>query len=658
MNAWTASLVARFPPGVSQLWIAIDPDDVLLDEQFIADLNNAGFDLLDFDDPIIFRAEYEERYRSQWESGGVTGRALVLRYRSTDPNELPWDYLSQARIVRLGLAELFPNLTYAVVKAIEPRHLAQLHDAHRKHAPQPLGETATKDFILTHIFKISAVLITRHEDLWREVLRCHYNDLQPPLLLTQRVVEILSSQPQFAGIDIEALLVSKATAVDALQRAWRVHVSHLGVEIIDVAQQAAEAPAVPFSHPDVRTFVDTLFLDGELQPIRVALAPASLPSWVQLGITVPAEPLTKIVEQSLLRLAADVPGTAANHRDWGNVASRFGELQRRYHLLPYNHAVTVTLQVDALREQLDNALFTWLQANYAALPSLAIGAGPVVLSHIARYLAIKRTTGGSSIAILVFDGMSFDQWKLIKDHLSRAAKALTYDETAVFAWLPTLTSVCRQSIFSGLRPREFADTIDTTVAEEAHWIRFWLDHQLRKPAIGYVKGLKRVEQLASLDHLVPDGPVKAQAIVVDAIDEMVHGATLGKRGMASQIQQWLETGFVELLLTKLLGAGFQVFITSDHGNTDALGAGRPRHGDVPEVKGERTRVYRSELLRSQAGSEASTSNSLPLGSLPQDYLPIFAKSGRAFTSAGDRIVAHGGASLEEVLIPFVKVSHK
>lgn len=658
MTPWITSLLSRFPSSVSRFWIAIDPDDVLLDEQLIASMSREGFELLDFTDSIIFRAEYEERYRASWETSGASEPALVLRYRRTDPNDLPWDYVSQARIARLGLAELFPNLTYSVVRSVEPRYLARLYDSHRQHAPQPLGETATKDFILTHVFKISPVLITRYEDFWREILRCHYNDTQPPPLLTQRIAEVLSQHPQFAGIDVESLLSSKANAIQVLQQAWLVHLRELGVNV-PTEQPASDRPLapVPFSHPDVRTFVDSMFLDGELQPVTVASVPENLPPWVHLGVKVAAESASKLVDEAIRKIEREIPGTEANHRDWANLASRFGELQKRWHSLEYPLAASVSPSVDGLRAQLDSALLAWLRVNYSALPSLPVGAGPVVLSHITRYLAMMRTAAAPKVALLVFDGMAFDQWKLVKDHLTHAAKDIMCEDGAVFSWLPTLTSVCRQSIFSGLKPREFADTIETTAAEELHWARFWLDQDVRKSGTGYVKGLKHLDQLSWLDHL-PSSPIVAQAIVVDAIDEIVHGAVLGKRGVAAQIRQWLETGFVEQLLSRLLQSGFQVFITSDHGNTDAIGIGRPRQGDVPELKGERTRVYRSELLRSQVRADIPDSQTLPLGSLPHDYLPVFAASGQAFVSTGERIVAHGGASIEEMLVPFIKVSYK
>lgn len=41
--------------------------------------------------------------------------------------------------------------------------------------------------------------------------------------------------------------------------------------------------------------------------------------------------------------------------------------------------------------------------------------------------------------------------------------------------------------------------------------------------------------------------VRVAGIVVDTIDEIVHGAVLGKRGIAAQIESWCESGFVDQL---------------------------------------------------------------------------------------------------------------
>ena len=47
---------------------------------------------------------------------------------------------------------------------------------------------------------------------------------------------------------------------------------------------------------------------------------------------------------------------------------------------------------------------------------------------------------------------------------------------------------------------------------------------------------------------------------------------------------------------------------------------------------------------------------LDLAGLPPDFLPLYAGTRGAFVSQGDQIVAHGGISVEELIVPFVKVS--
>ena len=126
MSLWDERILKEFPADLSRLWIAADPDDVLLDERVLAGLRERGFELLPFVDSVVFRAEYEQRYRQAWEQGqDGPAKALVLHLRSSNINDLPWDYLKEARRVSLSLANLFPKLNYPVVRAIG----AEYHEA-------------------------------------------------------------------------------------------------------------------------------------------------------------------------------------------------------------------------------------------------------------------------------------------------------------------------------------------------------------------------------------------------------------------------------------------------------------------------------------------------------------------------------------------------
>ena len=263
---------------------------------------------------------------------------------------------------------------------------------------------------------------------------------------------------------------------------------------------------------------------------------------------------------------------------------------------------------------------------------------------------------GNKVALLVFDGMAMDQWVQIREHVNGRAPKLVFDESACFAWLPTLTAVSRQALFSGLKPREFADSIVGTGAEPSLWSRFWQDQGLRTSEILYRKAIRRIDQLDELAEALSRPSIKVAGLVVDTIDEIVHGAVLGKRGIASQIDSWCASGFVEQLFGLLLDRGFHVYLTADHGNVEAIGAGRPNQGVIAEARGERVRIYSTDLLRKQSAEQISGTIELPSPALPPDFLPLFAGGRTAFVNKGEPLVAHGGLSVEELIVPFIGVN--
>lgn len=120
MSIWADRILREFPADLSRLWIALDPDGLLLDETILLGLREREFEVLPFEDSVSFRTEYEERYRSAWDVGQKgTAKALILQWRGADINSIPWDYIRAARQVSLSLADLFPNLNYGVVRKLE-----------------------------------------------------------------------------------------------------------------------------------------------------------------------------------------------------------------------------------------------------------------------------------------------------------------------------------------------------------------------------------------------------------------------------------------------------------------------------------------------------------------------------------------------------------
>jgi hypothetical protein len=320
--------------------------------------------------------------------------------------------------------------------------------------------------------------------------------------------------------------------------------------------------------------------------------------------------------------------------------------------------------------------------RYASLINLP-PAPPVMLHHIPRFLA--RSLGDdrrSKIAFLLVDGLALDQWIALREVLGELDSKLRFRENAVFAWIPTITSVSRQAAFAGKPPIYFPTSIHTTDKEPGLWTQFWVDQGLNANEVAYAKGLGEGD-LDKVSELLSRPRLRVVGLVIDKVDRIMHGMELGAAGMHNQVRQWARQGFMRDLFGLLYDRGFQVYLASDHGNIEAKGAGRPAEGAVADLRGERVRVYSDPRLRakvkaaidsrlpwrSPSGQPTAVQNSNPAVlsleslewpsvGLPEDYLALIAPPRAAFVRESETLVGHGGISVEELLVPFVQIERR
>ena len=317
----------------------------------------------------------------------------------------------------------------------------------------------------------------------------------------------------------------------------------------------------------------------------------------------------------------------------------------------------VRSSINALHAQSDGRLQAWVAAkHYADLMLQPVTKGPVMVHHIPRFLRHRRAAGETKVALLVFDGLAFDQWVQIRERLIASTKRFAFDEGTSFAWLPTVTSVSRQALFSGLKPREFDDSIDRTDKEEALWKTFWQNEGVNPNDVMYRRALRQVDQLDVLESDLADRRPKILGLVIDEVDDRLHKER-SKKDVAMWIGNWLVTGFVDRLFSMLLDKGYHIYLTADHGNVESTGVGRPNQGVIAETRGERVRVYRSETLLTDSAAAYPSTVRLDIAGLPANFMPLFAGGRTAFVPEGDQVVVHGGVSVEELIVPFVKVSY-
>jgi hypothetical protein len=263
----------------------------------------------------------------------------------------------------------------------------------------------------------------------------------------------------------------------------------------------------------------------------------------------------------------------------------------------------------------------------------------------------------AKIALIVVDGLALDQWLVVREALASKQPGLRFREQAVFAWIPSLTSVSRQATFAGKAPIFFPNSIQTTDKEPALWAQFWADQGLMPNEAVYIKGLGD-GSLETVSEALSHPKARVAGLVVDKVDKIMHGMEMGTAGMHNQVCQWAKQPYLNTLLDLLLDRGFRVYLTSDHGNIEAEGCGRPSEGAVADLRGERVRIYPDAALRGKVKERFPDALEWGTVGLPEDYLALLAPARRAFVQEKQRAVSHGGVSVEELIVPLIQIEKR
>jgi len=662
MSSWRDAILKEFVPNVSRLTLVADPDGLLTEEKLVIALRERGFDLVEFSDPVEFRYVYESKYRAIWDRGESTDLVVILRLQDRELEALPYDLLQAGRRLAFSLGSLFPNFSYPVIEKLDRSLLDAISEAQRKTSPDRMGDNATKDFVLRHAFGIAAELVTNDVDLLRALLRLHYAKTEMAPILAERLIQVLSGHAVFRNWPLTSIVPDGTAFFAFLQERWPVFLDRLSGkgEIREDAEayglEYSGPAALPFDHQDIRVYIDNLFIEGRLVPISKPTLTVDARSWIRSGIAD-----TKGQDQAL-RVARlfemvekQLPTAESRHLDWASFAFKWAELSALVHT--GQHAEHAS-RLRSLRDGISTAFASWLQQNYAGLINLP-PTTPAMLHHVPRHLArVIEDTAGARVALVVVDGLALDQWVTLRQTLQEQDSGLVFRESSVFAWIPTLTSVSRQAIFSGKPPLYFPSSIGSTSNEDSLWRQFWEGTGLSRLDVAYKRGLGSGDVTANLEDAIHPTRTRAAGIVVDKVDKIMHGMQLGAAGMHNQIRQWAQDGFLAALLAHLHDQGFGVWLTSDHGNIECQGAGRPSEGVVADTRGERARTYPSAELRHVVAEKFPFAIEWQQLGLPTDYFPLLAGGEAAFIAPGETTVAHGGIAIEEVLVPLVKIERR
>lgn len=268
------------------------------------------------------------------------------------------------------------------------------------------------------------------------------------------------------------------------------------------------------------------------------------------------------------------------------------------------------------------------------------------LVTIDRVLQHIRYRDGEKKLLFCFDGMGFQEWYCIRAYL--AEQGITnFKENAIYAMLPTVTSISRGALFNGTK-----------------------DISKHKPDDrAFVDNVSRWDNFSSNDVLCIINAdlkwheyyrdYKCLGMVVNVVDDTAHEAdnrNCSKRLMQTILNIKLKETEITKIFHNFIESGYKIFITSDHGTIWCKGNDQKIEKYLVDKRSKRALVYPEDILAREFYRKMPTGLHLyrDNGVLGEKSI-IFPKGRDMFAKKENIAISHGGTHIEEVIVPFIEV---
>ena len=334
------------------------------------------------------------------------------------------------------------------------------------------------------------------------------------------------------------------------------------------------------------------------------------------------------------------------------------------------------------KEDANNMFGRFIKNNYMKWMASPREERPVMSGDLFREHIFPLLDNGEKVFFIIIDNFRYDQWRVLAEEIG---SDFVIDEQLYTSILPTATQYARNAIFSGLMPKQIKEMFpDLWVDEEDEEGKNLNEEQLiatqiaryrRKDSFSYGKVLTSVAADKYMDTLNSLAKNDLNVLVINFIDMLSHARTesLMVRELAANeaayrsiTLSWLRHSAIKRLFRYLADSKYTVVITTDHGSIQV---------DTPtKVIGDKNT---NTNLRYKLGKALNYSGKdvfeikepakafLPTPNLSTSY--IFATGSNFFAYPNNYnyyvqyykdTFQHGGISMEEMLVPLIKLRPK
>ncbi len=368
-------------------------------------------------------------------------------------------------------------------------------------------------------------------------------------------------------------------------------------------------------------------------------------------------------------------------REWMDIYKKlvYWELEMEKSNSPEMQEVFQTQKHEANTE-----FFKFISKNYSNWINKPDASTPIMSHQLFKEKVIPHMEKDVPTFFIVIDNLRFDQWKAIEPIFSENFRIL--EEDTFYSILPTATQYCRNAIFAGMLPVDIEKQFpkewknDDEEGGKNLYEETFLKAQLKRlrkenARYSYTKVVHHHDgqQLVSNIHNLLQNDLNV--IIYNFVDMMSHARTeieILKELAADEVsyrsitRSWFEHSPLHQALKKIADKKINIILATDHGSVRVKNPSkvigdkqtttnlRYKHGRNLNYDPKDVLAFRDPK---EAGLPAPNVNSSFIFAKEEGFL-CYPNNYNHYVNYYRNTFQHGGVSLEEMIIPVIKMTSK
>lgn len=336
------------------------------------------------------------------------------------------------------------------------------------------------------------------------------------------------------------------------------------------------------------------------------------------------------------------------------------------------------------KQEANAEFFKFISKNYASWINAKTTDVPVMSHNLFKNKVLPNIEKGTPTFFIIIDNLRYDQWKTIQPIFAETFRIL--EEDTFYSILPTATQYCRNAIMAGLLPLEIEKQYPSQWKnDEEEGGKNLFEEEFFK---GQLKRLKREDikfnytkvvhhhdgqQLLNNIHNLLSNDLNI--IIYNFVDMLSHARTemeVLKELAADEVsyrsitRSWFEHSPLYQALKKIADKKINIVLATDHGSVrvktpykvigdkQTTANLRYKHGRNLNYEPKEVLAFRDPK---EAGLPSPNVNSSFIFAKEDGFL-CYPNNYNYYVNYYKNTFQHGGVSLEEMIIPVIKMTSK